>query len=523
MSGYPVTSEDERPPAVGRSMWKRFAIAAVLIAGLSGGATATVALNKITGIADEVFPKLNEINAPKSVVSPEYSGGPQTFLILGSDRRVGAKDSYDRENPPHSDTILLVRFDPGQGQTSVMSIPRDLMVNITAAGGQSYPKEKINAAYTIGNKLGGTRGGMVLAAETIEHEVFPGLKLNGIVDVSFQGFIKVVDTLGCAYVNVDHRYYNANIGSTETNYTNINLQPGYQKLCYENALDYVRYRHTDSDFVRVARQQDFIRDLREQISPTNEIGQIDTVAKAVGHAISSTFHASASELIELAKLIAFSQGKPLRQVKFQSSNVDFKGPGGGSYVTTTSALTRATLADFLRGHEPLSLPAAKPPAHTSRHGHHHSSGASVSPRALDLFPASAAGNSEAVKAAIEVPFPVLYPTLQNGPAQQQQVRAYTLKDQQGNLHHAYVVVWQENTIGGYYDFEGSDWLNPPLFAHAHTQVIDGRSYRFVDDGSHIHVIGWRSGRVLYWLTNTLLEDLSNAQMIALAKSAQPLH
>ncbi len=162
----------------------------------------------------------------------------------------------------------------------------------------------------------------MLAAETIEREVFPGLKLNGIIDVNFKGFIQVVDTLGCAYVNVDHHYYNENIGTTETDYTSINLQPGYQKLCYENALDYVRYRHTDSDFVRVARQQDFLRDLREQIDPANEIGQIDTVAKAVGHAITSTFHASAEELIELAKLIAFSQSKPLRQVKFQTTNVD---------------------------------------------------------------------------------------------------------------------------------------------------------------------------------------------------------
>jgi polyisoprenyl-teichoic acid--peptidoglycan teichoic acid transferase len=525
MSSYPVTSQDdERPPAPGWSMTKRFAIAAVLIVALSAGATATVALNKITTIAEEVFPKLNEINAPKGVVTAEYSGGPQTFLILGSDRRVGAKDSYDREDPPHSDTILLVRFDPNQGQTSVLSIPRDLMVNITTKNGESYPKEKINAAYTIGNKLGGTKGGMVLAAETIEHEVFPGLTINGIVDVSFQGFIKVVDTLGCAYVNVDHHYYNANVGSTETDYTSINLQPGYQKLCYENALDYVRYRHTDSDFVRVARQQDFLRDLREQISPGNELGQIDTVAKAVGHAISSTFHASASELIELSKLIAFSQTKPLRQVKFQSANVDFQGANGGSYVTTTPALAQATLANFLHGHEQPNLPAPKPPTsthtHHSAHGSHGGSG--FSPRSLGLYPTSSAGNSEAVKAAIEVPFPVLYPTLQTGQSEQQQVRAYALRDQQGHTHHAYVVVWRQNTIGGYYDFEGSDWLNPPLFAHAHVQSIGGRAYRMVDDGSHIHAIGWRSGNVLYWLTNTLLEELSNPQMIALAKSAQPL-
>ena len=422
MSGYSVTSDDERPPALGRRMWKRFAIAAVLIVALSGGATATVALNKITTIADEVFPKLNQIDAPKSVVTAEYSGGPETFLILGSDRRVGSKDAYDREDPPHSDTILLVRFDPEQEQTSVLSIPRDLMVNIDPKNGESYPGEKINAAYTIGNKLGGTRGGMVLAAETIEREVFPGLKLNGIIDVSFSGFIKVVDTLGCAYVNVDHRYYNQNVGSEETDYTSINLQPGYQKLCYENALDYVRYRHTDSDFVRVARQQDFIRDLREQIDPSNELGQIDTVAKAVGRAISTTFHASASELIELAKLIAFSQGKPLRQVKFQSSNVDFKGPGGGSYVTTTPQLTQATLADFIHGHEQLLITTTpKPAAHASHHGSHHASGG-ITPRELGLFPTSSADEGEAVKAAIDVPFPVLFPTLQTGPAEQQQVR-----------------------------------------------------------------------------------------------------
>jgi LCP family protein required for cell wall assembly len=516
-------TDDERPPSLWVGMWKRFAIGGVLIVLLAGGATATVTLNTASGLAHDIFPAVSHIEAPRGLVTPEYSGGAQTFLILGTDRREGSKDSYDRENPPHSDTILLVRFDPEQGQTSVMSIPRDLLVNITTPSGQVYANEKVNAAYTIGSRLGGSKGGIVLAAETIKHEVFPDLTLNGIIDVNFKGFIQVVDTLGCAYVNVDHHYYNENVGTTETDYTSINLQPGYQKLCYENALDYVRYRHTDSDFVRVARQQDFLRDLREQINPANEIGQIDTVAKAVGHAITSTFHASAEELIELAKLIAFSQSKPLRQVKFRTTNVDAQ-INGGSYVTSNPELERATLADFIHGHEHLSLPrspSSKPSGHSSNHGRHSSGG--FSPRSIDLFGTSPAGESEAVKAAVNVPFPVLYPTLQTGPGEQQTVRAYALKDQQGNLHHAYIVVWQQNSIGGYYDFEGSDWLNPPLFAHAHTQVLDGRSYELIDDGSHIHVIGWRSGRVLYWFTNTLLEELSNAQMLALAKSAQPLH
>jgi polyisoprenyl-teichoic acid--peptidoglycan teichoic acid transferase len=504
---------DDLPLRPGWSTFKRFALAAAVIVILSAGATATVALNTVSGIAEEVFPKINQINAPKGVVTPVYSGGPQTFMILGTDRRVGAKDEADRLNPPHSDTILLVRLDPQRGQTSILSIPRDLMVNITAPNGQLYINEKINSAYTIGSSLGGAKGGIVLAAETIEKQVFPELKLNGIIDVNFQGFMKVVDTLGCAYVNVDHHYFNLNNGSAETNFSNIDLQPGYQRLCYEKALEYVRYRHTDSDFVRVARQQDFLRNLREQISPEDVLGQIDTVAKAVGHAITSTFHASTTQLIELAKLVAFSQSRPIRQVKFLTTNVDLK-LNNASYVTSTPELERQTLDTFLYGHETVRLARAKP---ASDRRHRHSSAASA---AGTLGLVSTSGRGEAARALASSPIPALYPSLQTAQSEQQTARSYTLPDQQLHTHHAYVVVWRQNIDGGYYDFQGTDWLNPPLFAHAHSQTVGGVSYRIVDDGSHIHVVGWRSGGALYWVTNTLLEELSNDQMLALAASAR---
>ena len=55
---------------------------------------------------------------------------------------------------------------------------------------------------------------------------------------------------------------------------------------------------------------------------------------------------------------------------------------------------------------------------------------------------------------------MLYPTLQTGAAEQQMVRAYTLEDQHNHLHHAYVVVWRQNTLGGYYDFEGTRLAEP---------------------------------------------------------------
>jgi hypothetical protein len=313
-------------------------------------------------------------------------------------------------------------------------------------------------------------------------------------------------------VNVDHRYLGG--GSLLENFSAINLQPGYQKLCNENALSYVRFRHYDSDFVRVARQQDFLRNLREQVSAEDVLGQLDTVAKATGHAIASTVHGSGAELLKLAKLIAFSQAKPLRQVRFLTTNQNAL-LGGGSYVTSTPALEHRTLDTFLHGHETLHLPAAHS---SSGHNSHHGA-----PGTPGLVPTSSAGDEEVVRASVGLPFHVLYPTLQTAQGSQQEVRPYDIRDPGGHLHHAYVVVWQQNPIGGYYDFEGTDWLHPPLFDHAHSQTVAGHQYMIVDDGSHIHVVGWRSGNVLYWVTNTLLEELSNPQMLAIAHSAHSLH
>jgi len=498
-------------------VWKRFLIGGVAIVLLSGGATATVALNKVTTIANEVFPGANRIHAPQSVIAEAYGGAPQTFLLIGSDKRALSKDQFDREDPPHSDTLLLVHLDPNLGQTSVLSIPRDLLVTITTPSGQVYYPQKVNAAYTIGSYMKGNDGGARLAAETLEHLL--SIKFNGVIDATFKGFIEVVDSLGCVYVNVDHHYYHSPIEGE--NYSAINLQPGYQKLCYENALSYVRYRHDDSDFVRVARQQDFIRSLREQVSPTNLLGEIDTVSKAVGRAITTTFPASASELIKLAKLIVFSQEKPLRQVKFRFAT-DNTVIGGVDYVTATPQEIHETVEDFLHGDQHVAVPHHLASTAPPRHGH--GPQASFTPAAIGLYPTSSSGRSEAFSAAVGVPFPVIYPGLQTGPATTQGTRAFTLEDPSHHRHHAFVEVFQQNTQGGYYDIEGMDWTDPPVIAHVNQEVsLGGRRYMFVDDGSAIHLIAWREGGVLYWVNNTLREDLTNPQMINIAQSAHALH
>ncbi len=131
-------------------------IAGVLILLLSGAATATIALTKLNHIANEVFPRTSQLHVAKGVIQASYRGEPQTFLIIGSDRRVGSKDAYDRNNAAHSDTLLLVHLDPAAGQTSVLSVPRDLLTTITTRSGHVYYPRKINAAYTIGSLEGGS-------------------------------------------------------------------------------------------------------------------------------------------------------------------------------------------------------------------------------------------------------------------------------------------------------------------------------------------------------------------------------
>jgi polyisoprenyl-teichoic acid--peptidoglycan teichoic acid transferase len=515
--------ENDGPRRVWPSTWLRFLLAGVLLAALSGVATWTLAQNTLTTLAANIFPAKNRITGTKGLIVAGYEGKPQTFLLIGSDKRVGAKNAEERQAPPRSDTLLLVRLDPQQGQTTVLSIPRDLLVHIEPEAGQVYYPEKINAAYTLGSEHGGKDGGAKLAAKTIEKLL--KIKLNGIVDVTFKGFIDVVDSLGCVYVNVDHRYSHTSGLEPSENYSSIHLASGYQRLCYENALSYVRYRHLDSDFVRVARQQDFIRQLREQVSAGDLLSQIERVSKAVGRAVVTTFASTPEELLRLTKLIVFSQRKPLRQVKFRFSS-ESTIIEGGDYVTAGPEEISQTVHEFLSpGRNSANLEAAAPARARAGSARRRGSRAAAPPppSSVGLTTTSESIRNETVRMATQVPFPVVLPGLQTGVATPQEAHSYRVRDREGKRHHGFVEVFQQSIVGGYYDVEGMDWAEPPLIANAtQTENIGHRHYMLIDDGSHIHVIAWREGGDLYWVNNTLLEELSNSQMIYIAQSARPL-
>ncbi len=189
-------------------------------------------------------------------------------LVVGYDRR--ANDP--KGTPSRSDTIMLLRADPQTKTISLLSFPRDLWVDVRCPGRLAFGG-RINTAYAYCGPAG--------TLETVKS--LTGLPINYLITVDFHGFKEIVNKLHGVWIDVDQRYFNTHSGPT--GYATINLRPGYQRLSGQQALDFVRYRHTDSDFYRLARQQAFVKSFKQQIAgsikPTKLPGLISAITRNV--------------------------------------------------------------------------------------------------------------------------------------------------------------------------------------------------------------------------------------------------
>jgi LCP family protein required for cell wall assembly len=188
-------------------------------------------------------------------------------LVLGYDHRAGQGNA-----PSRSDSMMLLRLDPATHTISMLSLPRDLAVTIQCPknSGIGPYTDKINAAYS---RCGPSGSLLTVSAVT-------GLPINYLITVNFRGFKKVVNTLGGVWIDVDRRYFNNQTGTCSTCYASINLQPGYQRLTGGAALDFVRFRHTDSDLFRVARQQLFVQAMKEQLKHSFDLSKALSIIQA---------------------------------------------------------------------------------------------------------------------------------------------------------------------------------------------------------------------------------------------------
>jgi LCP family protein required for cell wall assembly len=232
---------------------------------------------------------------------------PTVALVVGYDRRT---HGVDAGGGSRSDTLMLIRADPEKKVISMLSFPRDLIVNIAACRGTGPFRGRINEAYTYCGPKGTLR-----TVKDLTH-----VPINYIVTVNFQGFTKIVDKLGGVYMDVDHRYLNDNSSGGPT-FATIDVHPGYQRLDGSNALDFVRFRHTDSDLYRLARQQQFVKSIKQQVSGFWSLskipGIVNTITDNVEVGVGGGKTLDVRTLYSYAKLVYGLPSGNIQQVQIQ--------------------------------------------------------------------------------------------------------------------------------------------------------------------------------------------------------------
>jgi polyisoprenyl-teichoic acid--peptidoglycan teichoic acid transferase len=210
-----------------------------------------------------IRPSSEQVRDAAEVLDLPVAGQPAVAIVIGYDRRPGETSAG------RGDTIMLLRADPDKKLLTMLSFPRDLVVE--HAGCQGHPPwtGRINEAYAYC----GPRGTLTTVKK------LTGIPINYMISVNFRAFINIVDELDGVYMDVDRRYFNDN--SSGESYERIDLKPGYQHLNGKDALDFVRYRHTDSDLYRVVRQQEFVKAVKQRISSAWDILQLPRIVKAL--------------------------------------------------------------------------------------------------------------------------------------------------------------------------------------------------------------------------------------------------
>jgi LCP family protein required for cell wall assembly len=240
---------------------------AVIVLLVAAGALAGGAWLFINQSVSAVRAHSREVKEAQEILDVPKPHEPTVALVLGYDRRT---HGVDAGGGSRSDTIMLIRADPDKKVISMLSFPRDLVVNIAGCRGTGPFRGRINEAYTYcGPK------GTLKTVKDLTH-----IPINYIVTVNFQGFTKIVDKLGGVYMDVDHRYLNDNSSGGPT-YATIDVRPGYQRLNGKNGLDFVRFRHTDSDLYRLARQQQFVKAMKQQVSGFWSLSKIPGIVNTI--------------------------------------------------------------------------------------------------------------------------------------------------------------------------------------------------------------------------------------------------
>lgn len=415
------------------------------------------------------------------LVSMPKEASAETILLIGSDRR------WDGGNGARSDTIMLARIEPARRRIALLSIPRDLYVAIPGHG-----HDRINMAFHDGGERLLTR---------VVRDTF-GVEIDHFVEVDFHGFQDLVADLGGVYVPVDERYYNRNVGTLGTNYANIDLRPGYQKLDAQQALAFARYRHDDSDFVRAARQQLLLRIVaHDALSGDWNLFRVRRLAIAVAKATTSDI-SSLGEVYSLARAVYETPTSRIVRLTVDARDLVLD---GADYLAADRSQLRTTVRAWLGAQSRFGE------AHRSPRAAHR---AVAAERAV-VVPDGGRGAAlvASVRNGIRTCVPTALPPRFQWPSDA--ARSYTLNG------HPAIALYATAGSGDNVLWMYTTWRKPPILAHpSGTLTRAGRTYALYTEHGRLSQVAWRLGATEVWITNTLRNALGNAQLLALAQSCR---
>jgi polyisoprenyl-teichoic acid--peptidoglycan teichoic acid transferase len=434
-------------------------------------------------VVEAVQPELHR-KPRRTLVRAPPEAHAQTILLIGSDHR------WTGQNGARSDTVMLVRVDPKRHLIRLLSIPRDLYVAIPGHG-----HDRVNEAFD--------KGGEKLLTRTVREAL--GLRIDHFVEVDFRGFRRLVDDLDGIWVPVDQRYFNRNVGTFETNYADIDLEPGYQKLNGTQALAFARYRHDDSDLYRAARQQLVLREaLHQTFAHPFDLLRLRQLARDFAQATTSDI-SSFGEVWSLAQAVRDARG--IVRTTVAGEDVVLY---GADYLQATEAQLKDAVARLLGAGQAVA-PTPKPPAPKPPTPKPPAPKAAPQPVRL-LSDGGQAGQLLAglvprMRRCVPRQLPPGYRWPEGA------ARSYVLDG------HPAIALYATAGSGRSALWTFTTWQEPPtLEGPSETRTVGGRELELYRDSGTLRQVAWRVGATRVWLTNTLRNDLGARQMLALARS-----
>ena len=260
---------------------------------------------------------------------------PSTVLLLGTDRR--SEDS----SVDNTDTLMLFHLDPNARRMAILSIPRDLYVEIPGHG-----QGRINTAYAYGEQDG--TGGLALARETISTTL--GIPVQHAALIDFYAFVSVIDAIGGVDVEVPYTISDPTYPDNGIGYDPFYLPAGHQHLDGATALKYARTRITPGgDFDRAARQRQIVLAVRDRVTEFDLLPVLISQSPQLWSTLQSAFEADLT-LGEIVDLAVIGSRVPADQIVTagidQTCTRSWTTPGGAAVLLIDRQATKELIADL---------------------------------------------------------------------------------------------------------------------------------------------------------------------------------